>query len=113
MTTKMTRTGMDRLVDELQSDFGREEIRPLLIASDRWYLKYPEGSTSEWAKAMTLESLSNLDETSTYWTFVAARIHLREVYNQQEQLRGVKVYTDFADNVARLVEHGLYTPVLT
>ena len=31
----------------------------------------------------------------------------------KNKLRGAKVYTDFADNVARLVEQGLYTPVLT
>ena len=72
-----------------------------------------KGTASEWAKAMTLESLSNLDEAATYWTFVAARIHLQDVYNRQELLRGAKVYTDFADNVARLVDQGLYTPVLT
>ena len=62
---------------------------------------------------MTLESLSNLDEVTTYWTFVAARIHLMGVYNRQEKLRGAKVYTDFAENVALLVNEGLYTPVLT
>ena len=28
-------------------------------------------------------------------------------------LRGAKAYTDFADNVARLVHQGLYTTVLT
>ncbi len=60
-----------------------------------------------------LESLSNLDEATTYWTFVAARIHLWDVYNRQEKLRGAKVYTDFAENVALLVDEGLYTPVLT
>ena len=31
---------------------------------------------------MSLEALSFLDEQETYWTFVAARIHLAEVYEQ-------------------------------
>ncbi|MCG7334949.1 ribonucleoside-diphosphate reductase subunit alpha [Sporosarcina sp. ACRSM] len=113
MTIKIAKTGIDRLLDELQSEFGVSKIEPLIIASDRWRQRNPEGSESEWAKAMTLEALSNIDEAEVYWTFVAARIHLRDVYNRQEQLRGAKVYTDFADNVARLVEQGLYTPVLT
>lgn len=113
MTIKIAKTGIDRLLDELQSEFGVSKIEPLIIASDRWRQRQPEGSESEWAKAMTLEALSNIDEANVYWTFVAARIHLRDVYNRQEQLRGAKVYTDFADNVARLVDQGLYTPVLT
>jgi ribonucleoside-diphosphate reductase alpha chain len=113
MTIKIAKTGIDRLLDELQSEFGVSKIEPLIITSDRWRQRNPEGSESEWAKAMTLEALSNIDEAEVYWTFVAARIHLRDVYNRQEQLRGAKVYTDFADNVARLVDQGLYTPVLT
>lgn len=113
MTTTIAKTGIDQLLDKLQSEFGAEEITPLITASDRWQEKHTEGTGSEWAKAMTLESLSNLDEATTYWTFVAARIHLWDVYNRQEKLRGAKVYTDFAKNVELLVNAGLYTPVLT
>ena len=54
-----------------------------------------------------------LAEDETYWTFVAARIHLHEVYTHQEMQRGTEVYTDFAEHVERLVNKGLYTPVLT
>ncbi len=113
MTTKSIKTSIDRLLEELQSEFGAEKIEPLIIASERWRQRHPGGDASEWAKAMTLESLNNLDEAATYWTFVAARIHLQDVYNRQELLRGAKAYTDFADNVARLVHQGLYTTVLT
>jgi ribonucleoside-diphosphate reductase alpha chain len=113
MTTKSMKTSIDRLLEELQSEFSAEKIEPLIIASERWRQRHPGGDASEWAKAMTLESLNNLDEAATYWTFVAARIHLQDVYNRQELLRGAKAYTDFADNVARLVNQGLYTTVLT
>ncbi|KAA0955791.1 ribonucleoside-diphosphate reductase subunit alpha [Sporosarcina sp. ANT_H38] len=113
MTTTIVNTGIDQLLGKLQSEFGAKEIAPLITASDRWQQKHTEGTGSEWAKAMTLESLSNLDEATTYWTFVAARIHLWDVYNRQEKLRGAKVYTDFAKNVELLVNAGLYTPVLT
>ena len=113
MTTKSIKTSIDCLLEELQSEFGAEKIEPLIIASERWRQRHSGGDASEWAKAMTLESLNNLDEAATYWTFVAARIHLQDVYNRQELLRGAKAYTDFADNVARLVHQGLYTTVLT
>jgi ribonucleoside-diphosphate reductase alpha chain len=113
MTMNITKTSTEMLLEDLQNEFGVEGIRPLLIASEKWNERHPEASASEWTKAMILETLSNIDEATTHWTFVAARIHLRDVYSRQEQLRGAKVYTDFADNVARLVKQGLYTPVLT
>lgn len=113
MTIQIAKTNMDWVLDALQNEFGVAQIEALVIASERWQQKYPEGSDSEWAKAMTLESLSNLDESTAYWTFVAARIHLHDVYARQEQQRGVKVYTDFASNVSRLVEQGLYASLLT
>ena len=61
---------------------------------------------------MILEALSNIDEASSYWTFVAARIYLHEIYSRQERLRGAKVYSDFAEHVERLVQKGLYTSSL-
>ena len=75
MTMNITKTSTEMLLEDLQNEFGGEEIRPLLIASEKWNERHPGASASEWAKAMTLESLSNLDEATTYWTFVAARIH--------------------------------------
>lgn len=100
------------IMDKLQVEFGADKLQPLLTASARWKERHPEGDGSDWSKAMILEALSNIDETSAYWTFVAARIYLQEVYSCQESVRGAKVYTDFADNVERLVEKGLYTSVL-
>lgn len=100
------------IMDKLQAEFGADKLQPLIIASERWKERHPEGTDSDWSKAMILESLSNIDEASAYWTFVAARIYLQEVYSRQESVRGAKAYTDFADNVERLVKSGLYTSVL-
>ncbi|CAM3290023.1 ribonucleoside-diphosphate reductase subunit alpha [Filibacter tadaridae] len=113
MTTKASKTPTEQLIEDLQNEFGREEIQPLLIASERWQQRHIEATESEWVKVVILEALSNIDEAATYWTFVAARIYLQDVYMQQERQRGEKVYTDFAHNVTKLVEKGLYTPVLT
>lgn len=113
MTIMREQTSGADLLDKLQAEFGTEKLQPLLLASDRWNERHPEASRSEWAKAMILECLSNIDEASSYWTFVAARIYLDDVYARQAQARGVEVYTDFAKNVEKLVQQGLYTPVLT
>ncbi|GEN83106.1 ribonucleoside-diphosphate reductase [Sporosarcina luteola] len=101
------------IMDELHAEFGADKLQPLLTASERWKERHPGGTKSDWSKAMILEALSNIDEASAYWTFVAARIYLQEVYSRQESMRGANVYTDFADNVERLVKKGLYTPALT
>ncbi|WP_435372022.1 ribonucleoside-diphosphate reductase subunit alpha [Sporosarcina luteola] len=100
------------IMDKLQAEFGADKLQPLIIASERWKERHLEGADSDWSKAMILEALSNIDEVSAYWTFVAARIYLQEVYSRQESVRQAKAYTDFADNVERLVKKGLYTSVL-
>lgn len=99
-------------MEKLKTEFGADKLQPLVEASARWKDRHPEGTESEWSKAMILEALSNIDEASAYWTLVAARIYLRELYSRQENIRGAKAYKDFADNVERLVEKGLYTSVL-
>ena len=113
MTIMRERTDGADLLNKLQAEYGAEKIEALVVASDRWKERHPEANVTEWSKAMILESLSNIDEASSYWTFVAARIYLADVYARQEQIRGVKPYTDFAENVKKLVRKGLYTPVLT
>ncbi len=52
MTMNITKTSTDMLLEDLQNQFGAEEIRPLLIASEKWNERHPGASASEWAKAM-------------------------------------------------------------
>ncbi|MCZ2260264.1 ribonucleoside-diphosphate reductase subunit alpha [Sporosarcina sp. G11-34] len=113
MTTKIKATGIDQLLNDLQIEFGTQEIAPLIKASERWRERNLGGSDSDWAKSMVLETISYVAEDETYWTFVASRIHLHEVYVHEEKQRGMKVYADFAGHVEDLVKIGLYTPVLT
>ncbi|WP_081657873.1 ribonucleoside-diphosphate reductase subunit alpha [Sporosarcina ureae] len=105
--------GLNLLMENLQEEFGKKQIEPLIEASEKFQERHPASSATEWTNAMVLESLSRIDEANAYWTFVAARIYLFDVYAKQKALRGADVYTDFAKNVERLVEEGLYTPVLT
>ncbi|WOV84536.1 ribonucleoside-diphosphate reductase subunit alpha [Sporosarcina jeotgali] len=109
MTLTRETNDTTRVLEALQEEFGAERIAPLTQASDKWLLKHAEGGLAEWSKAMILESLSLIDEASSYWTFVAARLYLQKLYADQQQLRGAAVYSNFAGHVASLVEQGLYT----
>ena len=113
MTIKVKTRPIDQLITNLQSEFGEQKLAPLLKASNRWVERYPEGNDSAWAKAMVLEAISFVAEDETYWTFVASRIHLHEVYRHEEKQRGKAIYSDFNAHVEGLVAKGLYTPVLT
>ena len=109
MTLTRETNDTTRVLEALQEEFGAERIAPLTQASDKWLSKHAEGGLAEWSKAMILESLSLIDEASSYWTFVAARLYLQKLYADQQQLRGATVYSNFAGHVASLVEQGLYT----
>ncbi len=113
MTTEIKTTKVDQIINSLQMEFGEEKIEPLLKVSNRWLERYPEGTVSEWIAAMVLETISFVAEDETYWTFVASRIYLHEVYSHEEAQRGEKVYANFAGHVENLVERGLYSSVLT
>ncbi|GKV69025.1 hypothetical protein NCCP2716_15230 [Sporosarcina sp. NCCP-2716] len=102
-----------RILQELQEEFGTDKITPLTEASEKWLIKHPDNSLSEWTSAMILEALSNIDEAAGYWTFVAARLYLGQLYAEQREIRGRAPYTDFAGHVASLVGQGLYTEDLT
>lgn len=113
MTTQIKPTNIEKLLNELQAEFGAGKVAPLLKASERWRDRHPDASVTEWARAMVLETISYVAEDETYWTFVAARIHLHEVYFHEKKQRNEKLYENFAEHVKSLVEKGLYTPVLT
>ncbi|MBD7908726.1 ribonucleoside-diphosphate reductase subunit alpha [Sporosarcina gallistercoris] len=113
MTLTRETNDTTRVLEALQEEFGAERIAPLTQASDKWLSKHAEGGFAEWTNAMVLETLSLIDEASSYWTFVAARLYLQKLYADQQQHRGEAVYSNFAGHVASLVEQGLYTADLT
>lgn len=113
MTTVTDRPNIEAILKSLVEKYGEEKLAELLEKSDSWLERHPDKSDSEWASAMILEAVSYIDESAPFWTFVAARMLLIRIYAEQRTRRGVEVYTDFADNVERLVEAGLYTDKLT
>ncbi|SDN63858.1 ribonucleoside-diphosphate reductase alpha chain [Psychrobacillus sp. OK028] len=109
--TIISNTTKQEVLHNLIKEFGEEKIAPLIKTHERWIQKHPEGTIAAWSKSMSLEALSFLDEQETYWTFVAARIHLAEVYEQVAERRKTTadaVYTKFAKNVQVLSEKGIY-----
>ena len=103
----------DLVIEELVKEFGIDEIQPLITSNEVWEQHNLESTDDEKTKARILQCLSNMDEASAYWTYVAARIYLQQVYGKQEALRGYKGYADFAGHVVSLVDKGLYSASLT
>lgn len=112
MTMMIEKSGIALLLEDVQKEFGVTAITPLMTASAKWLERHEEASEAEWAKAMIQEVLSYIDEASTHWTFVAARLYLHTIYAEQEAKRGTKGYTDFNAHVEKLVEEGLYASFL-
>ncbi|WP_313893169.1 ribonucleoside-diphosphate reductase subunit alpha [Psychrobacillus sp.] len=109
--TSITYTVKQEIIEQLVKEFGEKNIAPLIKSHEKWVKKFPEGTSSDWSKSMALEVLSFLDEQETYWTFVAARIYLADLYETQAGIRGLTadtVYDNFAQHVNSLSAKGLY-----
>ncbi|MGB2991796.1 MAG: ribonucleoside-diphosphate reductase subunit alpha [Paenisporosarcina sp.] len=101
----------DANIDQLFTLFTEEQLAPLLRAHDKWIKRNPDATDAQWSQAMVLESLSHLDEEEPFWTFVAARIYLVQVYSEIAILRSCSmddVYKDFYKHLTRLSDKGLY-----
>lgn len=101
----------EKVLDQLNEEYGFEKLLPLERAHAKWEKKNPTGTDGEWAKAMVLEALSQLDESEPFWTFVAARIYLHHIYEVIGKMRNLDtqhVYNHFYEQVTQLTSHGLY-----
>lgn len=112
MTTSIQTPMIDEILNNLQKEYGEDKIAPLVKVSNRWTERNSEGSLKEWTRAMILETISYVAEDEAYWTYVAARIYLRDIYADAEKDRGYEIYSNFRQHVEKLVEQGLYNEVL-
>lgn len=104
-------TDKEILIDQLLEQFKENELAPLLRAHEKWLKKNPQATDEQWSKAMVMESLSHLDEEQPYWTFVAARVYLAQVYSElavSRECSSQNVYKDFEKHLQRLSDKGLY-----
>lgn len=105
----------EELLGQLESEFGKEEMIPLVKASGKWLENHEKGSFSGWSKAMVLDTLGRISEEEPFWTFVAARIYLNELYREIGVQRGNRmdnVYCDFRKYVQSLCNAGYYDSFL-
>ncbi|WP_019412650.1 ribonucleoside-diphosphate reductase subunit alpha [Paenisporosarcina sp. TG20] len=101
----------EEIINQLLELFNQDQLAPLLRTHDKWLKKNTGASDAQWSQALVLESLSHLDEEQPYWTFVAARIYLAQVYSEMAVIRDCvvdEVYMDFNKHLTRLSDKGLY-----
>nr|WP_026045608.1 ribonucleoside-diphosphate reductase subunit alpha [Paenisporosarcina sp. TG-14] len=104
-------TQKESMIDQLLTVFKEVQLAPLVRAYDKWLKRNPQATDAQVAQAMVLEALSHLDEEEPYWTFVAARIYLAQVYSELAVTRNCtndEVYEDFYKHLSRLSDKGLY-----
>ena len=105
VTTKPT----DQLdiLTALEQEFTSEKIAPLRRAAEGY-------NGPSLTQHLIRSALGRVDESETYWTDVAARVLLAQLYRDQQERRGNEdVYSDFARHVRTQVEAGFYAPALT
>ena len=91
----------------LEQEFTSEKVAPLRRAAEGY-------NGQSLTQHLIREALGRVDESETYWTDVAARVLLTQLYRDQQERRGTKdVYGDFARHVRTQVEASLYTSALT
>jgi ribonucleoside-diphosphate reductase alpha chain len=101
----------EAMIGQLLNLHQEKEVAPLIRSHEKWIQKNPHGTYDEWSKAMVLEALSHLDEEEPFWTFVAAQIHLEQIYDVIGSLRNLpneQVYSDLYGHILRLTQKGLY-----
>ncbi|MFC4410802.1 ribonucleoside-diphosphate reductase subunit alpha [Chungangia koreensis] len=102
----------EEMLDQLESEFSKEKIMPLVKTSRKWMENHEEGNISEWSKVMILESLGRISEEEPFWTFVASRLYLNDLYREMAIERGCskgELYENFGKRVMSLCKSGYYT----
>lgn len=105
----------ESILAQCEYEFGKEEMGPLVKASSKWLENNEEGTISSWSKAMILDSLGRISEEEPFWTFVASRIYLNELYRDMGEQRIISkdnVYGYFQQHVQSLCEKGYYSRFL-
>lgn len=114
-----------------EKSFSREEFARLVeqAAADFVRLSFEEYEERVWQllsrkemvtfeqlyQTAILEGLSYISEEEPDWTFVCARLYLRQLYREAARQRGYderERYGDFYSLIVSLTEQGVYSPLL-
>lgn len=101
------------IVKSLTEEFGDEQLEQFLRFSKKWHKKNEQNTYEEWLDACILETISYIDEQEPYWTFVAERLLLEKIYEEQKRkFNIVQPYEDFNGWLETLVDKGLLKEAL-
>jgi ribonucleoside-diphosphate reductase alpha chain len=113
--TQLTTLLSEEIFSEISPRFPSKYVEHLICRSNRVLSHKPWLSEDEWLHEMILESLAQIDVEEPDWTYVAAHLHLHQLYRQAARNRRYHVqqkYGSFYDLIVTLVNKGIYAPFL-
>ncbi|WP_096225640.1 ribonucleoside-diphosphate reductase subunit alpha [Geobacillus sp. FJAT-46040] len=103
------------LIGQAAAGFGRLSLDEYVERVWQLLSRKESVTVEQLHQTAILEGLSYIDEDEPDWTFVCARLYLRQLYREAARQRGYderKRYGDFYSLLVALTEQGVYSPFL-
>ncbi|WP_047757705.1 ribonucleotide reductase N-terminal alpha domain-containing protein, partial [Geobacillus sp. ZGt-1] len=103
------------LVGQAAAGFGRLSLDEYVERVWQLLSRKESVTVEQLHQTAILEGLSYIDEEEPDWTFVCARLYLRQLYREAARQRGYderERYGDFYSLLVALTEQGVYSPFL-
>ncbi|PJW16863.1 ribonucleoside-diphosphate reductase subunit alpha [Geobacillus sp. WSUCF-018B] len=103
------------LIEQAAAGFGRLSLDEYVERVWQLLSRKESVTVEQLHQTAILEGLSYIDEEEPDWTFVCARLYLRQLYREAARQRGYderKRYGDFYSLLVALTEQGVYSPFL-
>ncbi|MED4876408.1 ribonucleoside-diphosphate reductase subunit alpha [Anoxybacillus geothermalis] len=103
------------LIEQAAAGFGRLSLDEYVERVWQLLSRKESVTVEQLHQTAILEGLSYIDEEEPDWTFVCARLYLRQLYREAARQRGYderERYGDFYSLLVALTEQGVYSPFL-
>ncbi|WP_183084017.1 ribonucleoside-diphosphate reductase subunit alpha [Geobacillus stearothermophilus] len=103
------------LIGQAAAGFGRLSLDEYVERVWQLLSRKESVTVEQLHQTAILEGLSYIDEEEPDWTFVCARLYLRQLYREAARQRGYEErerYGDFYSLLVALTEQGVYSPFL-
>ncbi|AMX84302.1 ribonucleotide-diphosphate reductase subunit alpha [Geobacillus subterraneus] len=103
------------LIGQAAAGFGRLSLDEYVERVWQLLSRKESVTVEQLHQTAILEGLSYIDEDEPDWTFVCARLYLRQLYREAARQRGYderERYGDFYSLLVALTEQGVYSPLL-
>lgn len=103
------------LIEQAAAGFGRLSLDEYVERVWQLLSRKESVTVEQLHQTAILEGLSYIDEEEPDWTFVCARLYLRQLYREAARQRGYderERYGDFYSLLVALTEQGVYSPLL-